>query len=302
MAGESAQETEFRGSDWVRPWWQSLFDMNNPGSLPGRIQAEYGGPNAFQYQGQRVAQEDPWHDYAATLIGNINANPNLQNAENWINMTMTGQNTQGPGLDWQNKSWRNEYEGNSPAFERMLAAQKDRITEDFKAQVKPAEATAATMAGAFGGGAHLQQQQMNQDNLNEALGDLDAQMRNDQFNRSAQLQEGRINRTSQMWGDERNRQANSIQQLIGMQDSRLRGAGAAMGVGDLYRGINQQNLDALQQQWWEGKMGTAQYIEMLMSVLQRGSGMAGSTLTRGSGASPWAGALGAGLAGYGLLS
>jgi hypothetical protein len=48
-------------------------------------------------------------------------------------------------------------------------------------------------------------------------------------------------------------------------------------------------------------MSTAQYMEMMVSMLQRAGGAAGSTISTGGGTSPWATGAGALLAGAGLL-
>jgi hypothetical protein len=300
MVGGGAENEEWRGSDWARPWWQSMFDQQNPGSLPARLQAEYGGPNAFQYQGKRVADLDPWQSYAANKIGGLNEDQTLGVAERLLQQTMSGQLGH-VGKDWQQNSWKNEYEGDNPYLDAMIAKQKKGVTDTYKSVVAPGEAAAATMAGAFGGGAHLQQNALNQQQLLDQVSSIEANERGKNYERSANLQEGRIARTSDLWNRERDRMMGGVQGALGLNQQRLGAAQAAMGVGDLFRSIDQQQLDAMQQQWWEGKMSTAQYMEMMLSLLQRGSGAAGSRITSGPGASPWGAGAGAALAAMGLL-
>jgi hypothetical protein len=299
--GESTSTEKWEGAPWTVPWWDQLFAQGGgEGTIPGMLE-KYNQPGAFQYQGERVASEDPWHDYAAGKIGQVNESPYASNVDNWLNQTITGANTQGPGQDWAAAERVNPYEGNSAQFEQTIANAKKGLTDNYKDVVAPGEAANATLAGAFGGGAHLQQQGRNQSQLMDKLGQVETGMRNDQFNRSGLLADNRLNRTAQMWGDERNRQLQGVGAFSSRQQQELANAMAAMGVGDLYRGIDQQQLGADQQYWQEGQMGQAQYVEMLMNALQRASGMAGSSVSSTPGYSPLGALAGAGLFGSSFL-
>lgn len=304
LFGGGSQVDEWRGSDWARSGWNQYFDKDNPnreGTFTRLVQDTYGGPNAFQYQGQRVAEVDPWQNYAAQKIGEVNEAPGLDMAQRWLDQTISGVNTQGPGQDWQDAAWRNEYMGQNPYFDQMLTQAKQSTIDDYKDIIAPQEATAATMAGAFGGGAYQKQVGRNQGQLMDKLGQLETGLRGQQYDRSAGMYENMINRTQNTWGDERNRQLGSLDRQYALNATQLNNANAAMGVGDLFRNVNQQELDAAKDAWWEGKMSTAQYIEMMVSMLQRASGAGGSTISTGGGASPWAAGAGGLLAGIGAL-
>lgn len=295
--GDSTQTTKWEGAEWAKPLWNKRFDPAGGAETFEGMLAKYGEPGAFQYQGPRVAQEDPWHDYAAGKIGGINESRFNTQAANWLGSTISGEGTQGPGADWAAAERVNPYEGSSPQFEAMVANAKKGLTDNYKDVIAPSENANATLAGAFGGGAHLQQQGRNQGQLMDKLGQVDTQLRNEQFNRSSQTADNRLNRTAQMWGDERNRQLGAIGAGNQTQSQQLQNAMAAMGLGDFYRGINQQNLDADKAYWQEGQMGSAQYVEMLLNMMQRGSGMAGSSVSQVPGQSPWAALGAAGLLG-----
>jgi hypothetical protein len=161
------------------------------------------------------------------------------------------------------------------------------------------------LAGAFGGSAHQQAMANNENALGKQLSQYTAGMQNDQYNRSAQLAESGLNRGSQAFQNERNRQISALSPTQSEQALALQRENALMGIGDINRSFNQDQINQNYQDYQNQQNQPFTMLDYLTGIMSRAQGgvSPNSSFTQsGYTASPYSQILGAGLLGYGLMS
>jgi hypothetical protein len=203
----------------------------------------------------------------------------------------------------QNVQPDNPYMGNSPEFEKMLAASNQDITDSFARGTAAQTDGAAARSGAFGGSAYNEMTQANAANLSKQIANNSNQQRNAQFDKSSGLAENQINRSWQGFENAAGRglQATGAVQAQGNQD--LQKWLSVMGAGDLQRQVQGENISAAKDLFGQNVQQPLQALDIYRSILASASGQGGSASSSyfGPGQSGLTNALGAGSALYGLL-
>lgn len=149
-----------------------------------------------------------------TLSGQyLNANPYTRNNNRFIENTNAYAGIQNnPWVDqhrnsfasqtnpWQNvsaQSYDNQFKGLGPTFEGMLDAGTKKITDAYQRGTARDLQGQAALSGAFGGSAHQNALANNQGALGEQLSNYVNSATQQQFERSAGLEENAINRSMQ---------------------------------------------------------------------------------------------------------
>ena len=218
----------------------------------------------------------------------------------------------------------NQYEGMSPQFNQMLDKGMGDIVSKY--QLGTAADTAKMFANSrsFGGSAHQEAVDRNQKGLGDTLSNYASGMYNQQWDRSGQLQENKLNRTSDYYDRFLNRDLQSQQYNQGLntgtwnqERGRMVGAtGGAMGNDmnalNLYQGVygmgaldqnqRQRDMDIDYQDFQDqnnwNRNNISQYANWLS---QAQGGIGGQVSMYGGGPSGMQQALGAGLMGYGMF-
>lgn len=197
----------------------------------------------------------------------------------------------------------NRFQGmNNPYFNSVLGQGVDRITSNYQNTTAPELTRLMNMSGAFGGSAHQKALANNQSALAKQIGDYTAGMQNDQYNRSAALDESALGRGSQAYEGERGRMMGAINGGYGAQDSAFQRLQGLMGMGDMFRSY-EQDVKNYQYQNYQDKRNENRYgLDFLTGVMGRAQGGFSNLTTTPPQyqVSPYSALLG-GLMGYGAL-
>ena len=314
--GGQSGETRYNWNDTIGNYWGGNADYPGGTLLRGLIESN---KPYEQYGGQRVAgiSADQWD-----AMNSIRHTASGQGAPD----TAAGRNAamlfaQGPGGYNQNpwaeaavSAENNEYGGmNSPEFLNMLGVGTRRIRDEFAKGTEAETRRMFNLSGAFGGSAHQQATQDNQEALGRSLSDYIDQASQQQYDRSAGLREADISRDLQAQQFDKNigftgyenalqRQLNAIPLAFQGQGLAFDAARQLMGIGDFHRGIEQQTLDNQYNDWTQAQNWDRNQIGWLAQLLTQAQGSTGVTQQLGGyqGINPGAGLLGAAAIGRGM--
>lgn len=315
--GGAQGETRYNWNPIMEQFWGG--NAQNPGGLLGRATDAASQPRQ-SYTGERFAPLTYDQMAAGSNIRSLNdLSTNTINASNAgrssIINTLGGQYLNGPNSNpfaqlstagMNPYIGGNEYMGESPAFNSMLADTMGDMAQGYQQGTSAELTRLMNMSGALGGSAHLNALQNNQAALAKAMGQQANQMRSAQFDKSAQLREaelgrgfqnytGALDRGSQAWEGERGRQMQGIGYGQNEQGLALDRANAQLGVGQMFQGQDQKNRDFQYDQWLQQQnypFTTMNWLANLYGQAMGGGGM-NQSVYGGGGANPW---LGAGLA------
>ena len=366
MGGSSAPsgETRYNWNEDMAPRWNSL--LNTAPWASGAFTFTDGNVTGLkpreQYTGERFAPVAYDQRAAGTNIRALNdysSNPvtSMNAARSQIEGTLGGQYLgEGPkgnpymGLspaasnpyiggnqyrDANTSTDRNAFAGNNPYFRDTMNQGMEDITNQYKNATEPGLRAAAVLNGTLGGGDHLQAQAKNEEALGKTLGNYSSQMMNQQYDRSAGLEDsflnrdiqnqqfnrgtssglreneinrgfqnftGGLDRGMQGWEGERNRQMGAIGAGQNEQNLALGRAGAQMEYGNFDQRQGQQQRDYLYDQWNQNQQHPYQIMDWLSGLYGRAQGgMAPNSSVYQSGASNAMQYAGAGLAGLSML-
>lgn len=207
----------------------------------------------------------------------------------------------------------NQYKGEGPAFNAMLQDTLGDITNAYKQGTSADTTRLFNLSGAFGGSAHQNAVANNEAALGKTLSQTANQMRSDQFNRSAGLQENEINRGFQnftggidrgfnAYENERGRQMQGIGYGQNEQGLAFERGNQLMNAGTMQRDYLQSLFGQDYSDWADNQNTPWQAINQLAGLYSQSLGGGGmNQLTYGdssSRAAPW---LGAALAGASLF-
>ena len=218
-----------------------------------------------QYQGPRVAPFTPMQERAFSGIGNtMYGSRGLDNAQNYIANTLGGAPGENPFLGGILSSGQRSI---TDAYNRAVGATTARYNEP----------------GQWGGSAHNQETQNNNDVLARNLGELENQVRYSDFNNS-------INRQMQAAP----MALNLAQGQQGLFEGGLR-------AGNVQQGYGQSLIDSLYQDFQGAQNWDRNMLDWYGGALGRAAGGAGTVQTQQAANNPWSNALGLGLLGYGMF-
>ena len=343
-------ETRYEWSGAMQPRWDRALNYLDRSVFPGGIDNASTDLGTYKpYTGQRNASLDynqragianmqgmgalapsPF-DYTDTTgrqhRGSFNA------ADDQLQNTLSGAymggnpGTQG-GMDVNNPwthnfrneqaAMQNQFGGGdaNPHFRKMLNQGMEDITGNYQKGTSADTTRMFNLAGAFGGSAHQNAVQNNEAALAKQLGNYASGMQNQQYDRSAGLDESRIgrmtsaqegllsrgnegwqrgqDRASNAYEAERGRQMSGIglgQNTQGLAMDRIRGL---MDTGGVARGVDQQNRDFDYSQFTEAQNHPYKLLQLLMGNYAQAQGQTGQQNTSMYGGSN-AGAIGGGL-------
>jgi hypothetical protein len=292
--GGPSGDTKYNWNDTLAPAWQSAIS-----------------------QGQGLAANNPYKQYDATRIAPFSNDQNTAMARirsfadaggtgagiaanNQSELTNENSFLFGP-LSYQNEE--NQYSGYGPQFQQNLQGQLDDIKNAYQSGTAADTTRMFNLSGAFGGSAHQKAMANNEAALARQLGNTTSQAYQDQFNRSAGLDEARIGRGLTSYEGERNRQMQALAPGQNANNMFLQGANALMGIGDANRGRTQDLLNMSYQDWLDQNNQPFKNMDWLTGLFSRAQGGMSpnsSTTSSGYAASPISQLLGAGLLYKGL--
>lgn len=326
--GSGTQRYEW--NDSLRPHWVNAIEQAND----MRVNQPY-----RRYEAERIA---PINQDQASAMNNLRhvgmyGTPTSGQATEQIANTLGGNYLTGPGRnpyadannpwrDWSADIQRNQYSGESPQFRQMVGNSLEDITNAYNQGTAADTTRMFNLSGAFGGSAHQKALANNQGALAKQLSNTTTGLYNDQFQRSAGLEESYLGRDAQnQWLDrqfgsqadenainrgynafeaERGRQQGAVGNSYQDQNAMMQRYQGLMGVGDIQRGYNQDRINLDYQDWQEAQNHPARMLDYFTGILSRAQGGVAPNVTttqNGFSASPFSQVLGAGLAGYGLL-
>jgi hypothetical protein len=285
----------------------------------GQIASRYGSDPSLIYGNSpnqpMVAQASPLQNAASNAMYGLasEGNPNDALSNGYISDMLSGkmQNNQ-PDNPYLGAT--SSYGGSSPQFESMLNASNKDITDSFMRGTAAAQSSAAAHAHAYGGSADTEMKGVLGKQLNDSIAQNSSAMRNDQYNRSAQLEQadflrnsgladGSINRAWQGYENAAGRglQGIGLAQQAGTND--LARWNAVMGAGDLNRKIQTENIGAARDLFNSNVQLPLQALDIYRTILGAASGQGGTSSSSqfGGGSSGLMNGLGGVAALYGLL-
>jgi len=299
--GGSTNTAQFKPPDYALQGWTDY--LNNASGL---TQTPY-----QQYQGMQIAPINNAQVQGLQMTANLAGNdaPDYRTARAMNQLTAAG-GFEDPYATIQTENAVNPFMGFSP----MYGAVKDRAMGDVARAYQTGTAaqtdSAFNHAGAFHGGGHDAQIAANEYGLGSNLSNLSNQMDFNQWNQSAGLaqqaannsltaQTNDLNRASQGWQQERNRQVGALPLAMQAQQNDLNNAKALTGVGDVQRSYQQDMLNQYLNNYNQYMQYPYQQLDIFGNSLARASGNYGTNTSQSQQnyqANPYAGLLGAGLA------
>lgn len=226
--------------------------------------------------------------YGMASQGNPNDNLSSGYLANLLNGGQQNRQPDNPYLGAQSS-----YGGNSPQFENMLNASNRNITDSFMRGTAAPQAAAAAHAHAYGGSGDQEMQGI----LGQSLGNQIAQntdsMRNDQYNRSAQLEQADLGRNSGLaqnsiqnaWQGYENAANRGLQGInaVNNQDAMdMARWGSVGGFGNLQQQTQQANINAARGLFNENVRQPLDALDILGKALGASSGQGVQTTSQSS--------------------
>lgn len=325
--GGGGGETKFEWNDDLAPYWRQLL-----GESGREYQQGYQG-----YGGDRIADINPDQQSAMDLTRNYvmsSGNNATKAAHDQLAQTVSGQYLDANPYAGESNPWAsagitpgyNQFMGESPEFQKQVDYALGDISKYYREATDPSLKAAAVLNGTLGGGDHIVQQGKNEENLAKELSRTASGMRDSQWQRSGMFREAdlardleaqttnktlggqwydnMLDRGSNAWMNERGNMMGAMPYAQAEQGLALDRYRTLMGIGDIQRGVNQQELDLGyqnwmdQQNWRKNQLG---WMGGMMSAAQGGMAPNQYTTPAGSGFSPFANMMGAGLASYGMF-
>jgi len=312
--GGGGQQTTL--GDWspnIAPWWEGELPYAN--SLKNTPYQ--------QYQGQRIADLHPAQVQAFDRINSLANNGGttlIKAADDQAYRTLGGNYQLGgsqadPWATLYSTTTTNPYSGmDNPYFSDTLSQGLDQMNKAYQQGTAADTTRAFNLSGAFGGSANQNAVANNQNALAAQMRQYISGMQNDQYNRSANLQENYLNRdlSNQQYNmnkgessyqAERARQMQMVPQGSQNIQNALQLFNGQLGVGDALRSVNQDYLNQNYNDWQAQKNYPQQQEDWFTGLLSRAmGGMSPSSTTTTSGyqASPFSQLLGGALLAKGL--
>lgn len=225
----------------------------------------------------RIAGLDSLHNKAAGNMENFTdaliSPHNAMNAgTNQLEQTLSGQYLNGAGVN-PYASQRNQFSGvDNPFFADVLQQGNDSIISNYSNAVSPEITRLFNMSGAFGGSAHTKAMSDAQANLGKTLQNYNAGMQNDQYNRSAGLEENYLGRGASAYDAERNRMMGAVSGAQNEQNNVMQRLQGLMSMGDMRRSLNQDHLN-INYENYLGDLNENRYgLDFLTGIMSRAQG------------------------------
>lgn len=273
----------YEWSDEMRPRWQRALDRNE----------EIANRGYTPYEGERYAGLSQDEQDAAANIRHFINDPGsfLYGQGNlYTQGVLGGSQLTGMFAD-PYAGAENRYAGESPEFQRMMDAGLRDIGDAYDRVARDTNRRAAA-AGVFGGSDHNATANVNEGAYGQRVGDFVSNMRNQHYQRSAGLEESRLGRGSSAWQAGLGRQMDASRLAQNDQNLTLDRYREQGRIGQIGRGIDQQNRDFAYQQFLENRdwdKGNAGWLTGMFGTAQGGQFPTGGGQGNGSSAMNWAG-------------
>ena len=167
----------------------------------------------------------------------------------------------------------NQFQGmDNPYFGSVMKRGMDDITSAYQQGTSADTTRMFNLSGALGGSAHQKAVANNEAGLGKTLSNYASGMQNDQYNRSAGLDESMLDRGSGSWNAERGRQMQAVGAGQNENDLALRRGGAMMSYGDLQRSLDQGYRDEDYGNWFGGVNHNKNNLSWLSGLLGAAQG------------------------------
>lgn len=318
---------QYNWNDTLAPQWANAISWARGLTDPAGAGAyhQYLGPDQSVYGGARAADgsslfsassNDPTHRISNLTQDQLNAMNNIRlyglDPTYGVQDPNTAQNA---GIDQETKTLQggylnsdpyaiatNPYSGNSPFFQQGLQSGLSDIADAYQRGTASDLNREATLGGVMGGSAYENAKTSNEAALAKQMGNFTSGMLNDQFNRSAQLEDSALNRGSGAYQNERNRMISTLSPTQNEQNLALQRQNAVLGVGDAQRGYNQDLLNQAYGDYQTQQNQQFKMLDYLSGLLGRAQGGVSPNMaytTPGYQASPLSQIIGGGLLAYG---
>lgn len=217
--------------------------------------------------------------------------------QNTLMDALGGGLTQGP-------SAANAYMGDrNPHLDRVIAKNTEDMSKAYATGTAAQRIGGASRARALGGTAEAELSEMQNSQFMDNVGDMANNARMQAYQQSAAMDEARINRDWQAKEQGFGRQMQGLGAATGQQQADLQALQAYMGFGEMSRGLDQQHIDARRNLFYQNQQIPLIGLDLLGSILTRGSGGAGTNTSQMFGGyNPWATGAGLATAGAGLFN
>lgn len=301
------QTTKVELPDYVQPYAADLMQRS----------AALAGQPVPQYQGQLTAGLNVNHQDALAGIREraLNGSPDINAARANLAATMQGQYFKPTDVNAYLGA-QNAYAGPNPYLDQAIQKTQGDIARNYAAGTGAQTLAQFRNAGAFGGSAMQETQDMQNKTLGDALSNASSQMRMQDYGlqqqisaqdlaRNSQLAEAQYARGDQNYNAERQRQLQGMMFAPQLANTDYQNMQALLGVGDIYRDAQQGQLSDAYQKWLAQVNAPYQQLDTLAGGI---TGATGGGIARNStGLNPYqssstANALGGGLAGASIGS
>lgn len=246
--GSGTQKYEW--NETMKPYWENVISRGaNESGNPYRTYNSDTGRS-------KIAPLSGTQNQAGAYLTALNSHTgdptkSLNAAQNQTQATLGNSYLSGAGANPHLRE--NEFQGtDNPYFRSVLGQGLGDITNSYKDGTSADTTRMFNLSGAFGGSAHQKAIANNEAGLGKTLNNYAQGMYNDQYNRSAGLDEARLDRGSGSWNAERGRQMQAIGAGQNENDMALRRAGGLMSYGDLQRSLDQGFRDEDFANWFGG--------------------------------------------------
>jgi hypothetical protein len=316
--------------------WSLRLSFGSGGGGSGSNVTEWKPLAELQPYHQQVVQqasalaEQPYEAYPYNRVADMNStqmaglqkaadlsssgSPGTAAAQNMTLNTLAGA-YQNPYAGMQTAIGQNDFMGiNNPYLRGMIQSGQEDLTKAYRFGTAPQNDAMAALSRNYGGSAHQQATQMNQDQLLKALQGVESNYGNMAYQQSAGLAENAINRGVQAqqtdiqratsgWDAERARQMASVPNAISLYQNDLGAAKTLTGVGDALQQQQQTVYNDLANEWARSQAYPQSQLDSFLNTLIRASGGFGTntaTTTQNNTINPASALLGGGLMAYGM--
>lgn len=282
MFGSDSQSTqEWEPPEFTKPFWEEGVRAAHG------IYGEYGKGKDLSWQGPFAA---PLTREQVDAIGGLRgmAMP-LFGDPQWMKDQAKAQ--QGTVMQGLTGGMTNPYMGQSnpfggatnPEFEKMLASTRQGMEDSFARGTAANTNAAAARSGAFGGSAHNELAAVQGAELAKQVAGMESGMRNDQFNRAANIWGQDIGRNAGLAETGFGRQLQTLGMMPALQAGNVNLLNALLSGGELSRGLDQQELMGQIGRHQQNVQQPIAALNILMDALARASGGGGTSRTSISG-------------------
>jgi len=274
-----------------------------------------------QYPYQRIAGLTPQH-YAGldmTTQRAINGSPIVNEAQkhatNVFDDTYMNKGLDLAGQQNPYQGQANPYSGSNQYMEGMIDKGASNITDHYNDVVIPQLGAMDRNSGAYGNSGVQATRANAQEQLLEQLSNNENQFRFQDYGQQAQLAETGLNRNAQLagqqqlntlgtYGNERANQMGTMEFSGALADQDYKDMQNLLGVGDIYRNVEQQQLDNQYNDWTQYQNWPYQQLDVLQNAIGTNLGSNTSNISSAPNAyaqSNTAQNIGMGLAGFGSI-